>query len=153
TTSLGAGLGAGLGLAGALAMRRAIPIEAADEQKHFIWVWEFAADAEPNVIGSKLRDNNLAVVIKTHDGVEWMSKYDKSRYAISGPAQVSTLASYFEQNGVPFHAWAVPTGVNPLAEAQMAASVLTSGARSLWLDVEPHSGFWQGSANDALTYG
>jgi LysM repeat protein len=35
----------------------------------------------------------------------------------------------------------------------MAAGVALSGARSVYLDVEPHSGFWQGSAADAAAYG
>jgi LysM repeat protein len=35
----------------------------------------------------------------------------------------------------------------------MAAAVLLSGARSLFLDVEPHSGFWRGTPQDALKFG
>src|SRR3954454_802406 len=117
-TSIRAGLGAGIGLAAvAWTRRRAIPIIAASDDRHLVWVWQFSADAEPNIVGSKLRDHNLGVVVKTHDGIEWMSKYDKSKYAVSGAPQVGALSSYFEGAGVPFHAWAVVTGVNPMAEA------------------------------------
>jgi LysM repeat protein len=35
----------------------------------------------------------------------------------------------------------------------MAADVLAAGARSLYLDVEPHSGFWRGTAADAQAFG
>jgi LysM repeat protein len=35
----------------------------------------------------------------------------------------------------------------------MAAGVALAGARSVYLDIEPHGGFWEGSAKDAATYG
>jgi hypothetical protein len=82
-----------------------------------------------------------------------MSEYDRSRYAVSGPDQVQVLAEYFEGAGVPFHAWCVVHGSSPLTEAQMAASVALSGARSVYLDVEPHAGFWRGTSADAAAYG
>ena len=145
SASLAAGLGAGL-----LTPKRS---EAANDLKQLVWVWEFTADAEPNIAAAKLRDHGVGAILKTHDGLDWMAQYDKSHYAVSGPAQVSTLANYFETTGVPFHAWCVVQGVNPKAEAQMAAQVLNSGARSLFLDIEPASNFWSGTAADASTFG
>src|SRR5574338_1548108 len=59
----------------------------------------------------------------------------------------------FESRGVPFHAWCVVKGIDPVAEAQMAADVLAAGARSLTLDLEGGAGFWLGSAADAARYG
>jgi hypothetical protein len=47
----------------------------------------------------------------------------------------------------------VVKGVDPAREAQMAADVLSAGARSLTLDLEGSSGFWVGSADDALRFG
>jgi LysM repeat protein len=82
-----------------------------------------------------------------------MSEYDKSPFAVSGPEQVATLANYYEAAGVPFHAWAVVHGVEPVREARMAAEVLAAGARSIYLDIEPHSGFWRGTPADAIAYG
>jgi LysM repeat protein len=116
-------------------------------------VWQFSTDSEPDKIGAKLRDYGMGIILKTHDGVTWMSEYDKSPYAVSGPDQVQTLAKYFEDAGVPFHAWCVVHGRNPEKEAQMAAGVALSGARSVFLDIEPHAGFWQGSPADAAAYG
>lgn len=121
--------------------------------RHLVWVWQFTADAEPNRIAPRLRDHSLGILLKTHDGTQWMSEYDKSAYAVSGPAQVGVLANYFESAGVPFHAWAVIHGVDPLREAKMAADVLAAGARSLYLDIEPASGFWRGTAADAVAFG
>ena len=129
------------------------PASAANDPKHLVWVWQWNADAEPQVVASKLREHGLAVTMKTHDGVEWMSKYDKSKYAVSGPAQVATLAKYFEDAGVPFHAWAVVKNEDKMIEARMAAEVLKAGARSLILDVEPGNSFWVGPGSDALAYG
>ena len=145
--------------AGSLLLRGgARPAPAAAETRaqglrHLIWVWQFISDAEPQYIGARLRDRGLGLVLKTHDGVEWMSEYDKSPFAVSGPAQTEVLVNYYENAGVPFHAWAVVKGIDPMREAQMAASVLAAGARSLFIDLEPHSGFWQGTRADAVAFG
>jgi LysM repeat protein len=120
---------------------------------HLVWVWQFATDGEPPQIAARLRANGLGILLKTHDGTRWMSDYDRSHYAISGPSQAGVLANYFESEDVPFHAWCVLHGSNPLREAEMAASVLEAGARSLWLDVEPHPGFWRGGSEAALRFG
>jgi hypothetical protein len=120
---------------------------------HRAWVWQFSADGEPGAIAPALAAHHMGVMVKTHDGLDWMSTYDRSPSAVSGPQAVSWLAWIFEAQGVPFHAWCVVTGVNPVAEAQMAASVLAAGARSLTLDLEGAAGFWAGSPADAVTYG
>jgi LysM repeat protein len=152
-------LGAAAGLAaGGLLLRgatqpRTAAAAAPNGPRHLVWVWQFSTDAEPHLIGAKLRQNDLGILVKTHDGVEWMAKYDKSRYAVSGPAQIRTLADYFESGGVPFHAWAVVHGVDPIREARMAAEVVNNGARSIYLDVEPHAGFWRGTPGDAIAFG
>jgi LysM repeat protein len=149
---LGGSLAAGAGLA-AMALGSRTASANNSDPKHLVWVWQWNADAEPQVVAPKLRDNGLAVAMKTHDGLEWMSKYDKSRYAVSGPAQVATLAKYFEDAGVPFHAWAVVKNEDKMAEARMAADVLKAGARSLIIDLEPGNSFWVGPGSDALAYG
>ena len=147
-----AALGAGAFLLGGKSGVRSARAAAATNH-HLAWVWQFSTDAEPDVLGAKLRDHGLGIILKTHDGVTWMSEYDTSPYAVSGPEQVQVLAKYFEDAGVPFHAWCVVHGSRPEKEAQMVAGVALSGARSVYLDVEPHAGFWQGSAADAAAYG
>src|SRR5688572_33492381 len=70
------GAAAALG-AGALFLRGgARPVDAAVNY-HLMWVWQFSTDGEPNVLGAKLRDHGLGMILKTHDGVTWMSEYDK----------------------------------------------------------------------------
>src|ERR1700674_2595450 len=103
---------------------------------HIVWVWQFSADGSLAAIASVLQGTGLGVLVKTHDGVEWMSKYDNAPDAITGGDRVRNVARYFEDRGIPFHAWAVPKGVDPPREAQMAADVLSAGARSLVLDLE-----------------
>jgi len=147
-TSIALGLG-GLLLKSGLDQRRA----AAAGLHHLVWVWQFATDGEPNLVGSRLQGLGLGILLKTHDGLQWMSEYDKSPYAVTGPAQVAVLANYFESAGVPFHAWAVVQGVDPVREARMAAEVLAAGARSIFLDLEPHPGFWRGTPADAVAFG
>lgn len=150
---IGASLAAGLGGAAALQSRVRPAHASADGNHHLAWVWQFSTDGEPNTIGSKLRENGLGILLKTHDGVTWMAEYDTSKYAVTGQPQVQVLASYFEGAGVPFHAWCVLHGSDPIEEARMAAAVLLSGARSLFLDVEPHAGFWRGTPQDAVKFG
>ncbi len=119
---------------------------------HLVFVWQFSSDGSPGQIASNLAANHLALTLKTHDGTDWMATYDNHPSAVTGPAQVQVLARFFESNNVPFHAWAVPKGVDPVREAQMAADVLAAGARSLTLDLEGSSGFWVGSPADAVRY-
>ena len=147
--AVAAGLGGGALLNGPARVARAAP----DGNFHLVWVWQFSTDAEPNTIAARMRDHGLGIILKTHDGVEWMSEYDTSEYAVSGHPQVQTLSKYFEDAGVPFHAWCVLHGDKPIEEARLAAAVLLSGARSLFLDVEPHGGFWRGTPADATTFG
>ncbi len=120
---------------------------------HRAWVWQFSIDGSPATIASKLAAAGMAVMVKTHDGLEWMSTYDSSLSAVSGPGQVAALASLFESRGVPFHAWSVIKGIDPVAEAQMAADVLANGARSLTLDLEGSAGFWVGTPAAAVAFG
>jgi hypothetical protein len=82
-----------------------------------------------------------------------MSTYDHSPDAVSGPDQVRRLADYFEARGVPFFTYAVVKGQDPWTEAQMAAQVLNSGARGIFLDLEPWNGYWSGTPQAAATFG
>jgi hypothetical protein len=146
-------LGASAAIAvGSLVAPGAVRRAAAASSHHLMWVWQFSMDGEPNVVGKRLQEYGLGILLKTHDGVTWMSEYDVSPYAVAGPTQVKVLSNYYEREGIPFHAWCVVHGSNPKAEARMAASVLDAGAHSLYLDVEPHPGFWQGSLTDAETF-
>ncbi len=65
--------------------------------------------------------------MKTHDATDWMSKWDPTPDAVTGPQRVADLAQHFEANGVPFHTYAVVKGIDPIREAQMAAEVLGGG--------------------------
>lgn len=125
----------------------------AQASKHGVWIWQFSEDGGVAQIASRLADKNLAVVVKTHDGVDWMSTYDHVPGAIDGPEEVGVIASYFENQGLPFHAWCVIKGSDPVREAEMAANVLDAGARSLTLDLESYEGFWAGSVDDARRFG
>lgn len=120
---------------------------------HLAWVWQFSTDGRPEVIREKLAAHGLGIALKTHDGMEWMSRYDKSAAAVSGPARIAELAEYFESGGVPFHAWAVVHGSDPVREGSMAAEVLRAGARTISLDLESYRGFWRGTPAGATQFG
>ena len=59
--------------------------------------------------------------MKAHDGVDWMSKYDDSPHAIDGPNSLAALARFFEDGGVPFHAWGVLHGEDPVSYTHLRA--------------------------------
>ena len=155
---IGAAAGGAAGIAAA-SLLSASGVEAsqapASGLKHLAWVWQFNQDGEPEKIRSALAQNGLGIILKTHDGKTWMGKWDSSHLAVHGASQVRAAASYFEEAGVPFHAWCVVKGKDPLGEAQMCAEVLANGARSMVFDLEPpeNGHYWQGRPEDALTFG
>ena len=120
---------------------------------HFAWVWQFRHDGEGEAIRDALAAHGLGIALKTHDGTNWMSRFDTSPDAVSGPDKISELAAFFEAGGVPFHAWYNAHGVDPLTEAQMTSDILDAGARSMFIDLEPHQGFWRGTADTANQLG
>jgi hypothetical protein len=143
----------GLGIAFTLATRRHRARAVNPNNRDLVWVWRFSVDGPPHEIGARLLGANLGILLKTHDGLSWMADFDDSDYAITGSNQVAVLANYYESAGIPFHAWCVISGEDPAAEAEMAAQVLWSGARSLYIDPRPESGAWQGHADAAIMFG
>ena len=123
------------------------------DSKHLAWVWQFQHDGDRELIRDILSEYQLGLVIKTNDGIDWMSSYDTSKDAISGPRSIEKLATFFDNANVPLHAWTVVNGAQPRQEAEMAATVLNSGAKSLFIDLEPYAGFWHGTKTDAKIYG
>jgi len=120
-----------------------------------VWVWKFSADGSPEVIREDLAANALGMLLKTNDGTSWMTRFDATEHAVTGPGQVEKLARFYEDAGVPFHAWFVAQGLDPIYEARMASDVLSAGARSIYIDLEPAEGafYWQGTPYDALVFG
>lgn len=156
-------LGGGLALAGgALCLPALMPRAEGDvggereaDGRHHAWVWQFSEDGSPEIIRDVLAAYGLGVILKTHDGSDWMARWDKSPTAIAGPAQVSGFATFFESVGVPFHAWCVVSGRDPVAEARLCSDVLSAGARSIVLDLEPaeNRDYWHGTPDSALIFG
>lgn len=135
------------------ALDAAINNPALDGLRHIAWVWQFGEDDDRYSVRDALAAHGLAVAVKTHDGVHWMSEFDPSPDAVSGPERVADLAAFFEEGGVQFHAWYNAQGIDPLTEARMASDVLDAGARSLFIDLESHPGFWEGTPDGARLLG
>jgi murein DD-endopeptidase MepM/ murein hydrolase activator NlpD len=115
-----------------------------------IWHWKGDSIAEETVedVVSTLQKWAPAVKqvwVKTSDGEYWQGQFDSDRdLAIDGVASVDKWVRILEANGMEFHAWAVVKGENVTAEADRIIEVCNrSGVRSMVLDVEPYSGFWQ----------
>jgi hypothetical protein len=128
---------------------------ASEEERPLIWVWKFSADGSLEAITHDLATNHLGITLKTNDGTSWMTTFDRTSTAVTGPHQVERLARHFENAGIPFHAWFVAKGQEPLWEARMANDVLNAGARSIYIDLEPGEDghYWQGSSHDAMVFG
>jgi hypothetical protein len=123
--------------------------------RHQAWVWRFDDDGKPEAIRSMLARHNLAIILKTNQGESWMGRWHKFPEAITGTARLRETAAYFEDGGVPFHAWCVVQGTDPIAEARLCAEVLDCGVRSLTFDLEPPEGdnYWHGTPESALAFG
>jgi hypothetical protein len=134
-------------------IRRFRQLDGRRDPRHSVWVWQFSEDGPAEQIADTLAAYDLAAIMKTHDGTDWMANFDPVPGAIDGPAQVATIAGIFESRGVPFHAWCVLKGIDPVTEAQMVADVLAAGARSITLDLEDHPGFWEGTHEAANVFG
>jgi Bacterial SH3 domain len=130
-----------------------IPPAKDNNMTHLAWAWHFGTDGSPDKIASVLSENNVGLILKCINGCEWMSKWDSSTHAVSGPSAISTLSNYFENAGVPFHTYAVLQGLDPAREAAMCADVISAGARSIFLDVEPWAGYYSGSSQAATLFG
>ena len=112
-TAGAAALTVGVGQCDPAIVRRIQQEKTAIPPHHRVWVWQFTTDAPAAAIADRLSGTGMGVLVKTHDGLDWMSKYDHSTDAVSGPAQVERLASLFARKNVPFHAWSVIKGIDP----------------------------------------
>ena len=68
---------------------------------HSVWVWQFSTDGGMEAISSELQGKNVGVVVKTHDGIDWMSKYDHHPDAVSSGQRAANIGRYFEDRGIP----------------------------------------------------
>jgi murein DD-endopeptidase MepM/ murein hydrolase activator NlpD len=90
------------------------------------------------------------VWVKVTDGTDWMGTFEsasdpKPDLAINGPNDISRWVTKLARYNLEFHAWALPKGVKPEAEAALMTQVCqVPGVRSLILDVEGGSGFYRG---------
>lgn len=103
-------------------------------------IWQFNRDYP----GADQNDANLpikTVYIKTHDGTDWMSTYDPSPHAVSGPDALRRLIQIYSYQGIDVVAWFVPYGSDIEGQLQRAREVLDTGVKGLIADVEPYRGF------------
>lgn len=103
-------------------------------------IWQFNRDYPAEI----LPDSSLPVTnvyIKTHDGTDWMSTYDPSPHAVSGPASIHNLIDIYADQGVEVSAWFVPKGTDFDGQVARAVEVIDTGVKALYADVEPYQGF------------
>ena len=116
------------------------------------WYWKGSGIVE-NTLKQMLANiqrntpNVRQIFVKTSDGSHWMGKYDYSELAINGPESIDRWVGTLTQQKLEFHAWCVPRGLELDAEtALIIETCRRPGVRSLILDVEPYTHYWQGGA-------
>ena len=90
-----------------------------------------------------------AVWVKIGEASEWMGNIGpgdpKPDLAIRGVADIDRWVAKLAAANLEFHAWYIPKGINPIAEADLVIQACSRpGVRSLILDVEPFTGYWVG---------
>lgn len=102
-------------------------------------VWTFGRDYPDGGSG----DVDLPVTtvyIKTHDGDDWMARWDEHPSAVSGPEKVQELVATYGAQGIDVVAWFVPVGLNVERQIELAKQVIDTGV-PLYADLEPFEGF------------
>jgi len=120
--------------------------------KTAVWHWKGSSIPERSIAefaaSMKRRAPNVRQIwVKTSDGISWQGRFDANAgdLAVNGAADVDRWVSTLQQNGLEFHAWCVPNGLDIEREAALiAAACNRPGVRSMILDIEPYAGFWQG---------
>ena len=82
-----------------------------------------------------------ALWVKSHDGLDFMAAFDSSPLAVGSLDDLKRLVDDFGVHGIAVMPWCVPTGVDPVGEARLAAQV-ANVAGVIIPDVEPYKGFW-----------
>ena len=117
-----------------------------------IWHWKGSAIAEKSIAQLlqkiKARTPNVAQIwVKITEGTHWMGEYDHSDLAIRGVSSIDQWVSACHANDLEFHAWCVPHGLDPEAEAAILVEACQRpGVKSLILDIEQPPGYWQGGS-------
>ncbi|QPC81089.1 peptidoglycan DD-metalloendopeptidase family protein [Phototrophicus methaneseepsis] len=117
-----------------------------------IWHWKGDGVAERTIEElatnvKRLAPNVSQIWVKTSDGPYWQGRFDSSSMAVNGTSDLTRWADTLSRFGLQLHAWCVPTGVDIESEARIIAQTCNHpGVKSMILDVEPYTGFWQGGA-------
>ncbi len=91
--------------------------------------------------------------VKTSDGSHWMGKYDYSDLAIHGPESIDRWVATLTQQKMEFHAWCVPRGLEIEAETKLIIEACRRpGVKSMILDVEPYTHYWQGGKENVRPF-
>jgi murein DD-endopeptidase MepM/ murein hydrolase activator NlpD len=134
------------------------------DNKVGMWHWKGSSLAENTIedVVRNLKRNAPHVTmlyVKTSDyapsvGARWMGYWDTKRdLAIDGPQSIDKWVQVLERNGMEFHAWCVPRGLDVNAETDLIIQAcLRPGVKSMILDVEPYEGFWSGGREGIRPY-
>lgn len=98
-----------------------------------------------------------AVWVKIGEANEWMGNIGrgdpKPDLAIRGVADIDRWVAKLAAANLEFHAWYIPKGINPTAEADLVIQACSRpGVRSLIMDVEPFTGYWVGGRQNVRPF-
>lgn len=117
-----------------------------------IWMWEYSQQAEQQIEQVAETALQLAgcdtVLLKTMDGTDWMSRYDRSAGAIDSLAAWQATVRRGAVAGITVLPWVVPHGQSPASEAGLHAQL----GDTLICDFEPYPGFFTAGAGNVPVY-
>lgn len=117
-------------------------------------VWQFDQDY-PGVASNDATLPIDRMLVKTHDGANWMNTFDDHPEAVNGPDQIRQLVTLYADQGIRFVPWFVPTGRAMGTEQAMltqVVQVLPDGQREIWFNVEREDTpyFWKGTPDELV---
>jgi hypothetical protein len=118
--------------------------------KTLIWHWRGSSVDEETIDElarniRRLAPNVSGIIVKVADGENWQGMFSSGDMAINGVDDIVRWVTILESYGLELHVWAVPHGLDIIAETTLLATVANiDGVQSLILDVEPYAGYWQG---------
>lgn len=115
------------------------------------WVGEDDIEELAHMVKTKMPSVD-AIFVKTNDGNDWEGTFDtKESMEINGPEDIAKWVTTLADYGLGFHAWCVVKGEDVQGEIdRIIETCRVPGVRSMILDVEPYSGFWEASRQEVL---
>ena len=124
-------------------------------ERHRSWVWQFPDDGNPYQIRETLAYTGMAVMLKTHDGGEFMRRWSDAPPSIGARRKCAPRPPSSKRTACRFTPGAWSKGWTRYARPASAATCWPTARAALTLDLEPKEGknYWQAGTEEARAFG